>query len=59
MFTVPDAPSYRATFQEWQDYLRLLKSKYTSARGVEGAIAEAQGVIEAFMEEKNDQLLAA
>jgi len=58
MFTVPDAPSYRATLQEWKDYLCLLESKYPSARGVRGAIAEAQGVIEAFMEEKNDQLLA-
>lgn len=59
MFTVPDAPSYRAPLQEWRDYLLLLETSYASAKGVTGAIAEAQGVIEAFLEEAQGQLLAA
>lgn len=59
MFTVPEAPSYRATLQEWRDYLRLLETNYASAKGVIGAIAEAKGVIQAFLDEKEVQLLAA
>ena len=52
MFTVPEAPSYRATLQEWRDYLRMIETKYANAKGVSGAIAEARGVIQAFSEEK-------
>lgn len=59
MFTVPDAPSYRATLQEWRDYLFLLETDYAKAKGVGGAIAEAKGAIEAFLEESSGQLQAA
>lgn len=53
MFTIPDAPSYRGTLQQWQDYLQLLEAEYAQASGVAGAIAEAKGVIRAFQQEES------
>lgn len=53
MFTVPDSPSYRATVKQWQDYLLLLETEYAQASGVTGAIAEAKGVIKAFLQEES------
>lgn len=56
----PKMPSYRGSLQEWESYLRELKSESViNQPGVKGAIAEAYGIIKAIKEEQEIQPLAA
>lgn len=51
---LPIMPSYRGTLEQWQVYLREIeKPQYSNFWGIEGAIAEARGMVRAIKAEES------
>lgn len=60
MFNIPEHPVYRAPLKEWAAYRDVLMRDYSNEPGYDGALTEAEAMIEAIKQEnEEDQRIAA